>query len=329
MIALLVAVGLSLQDPDELGRLAAALGADAVEERDRARARLLEVGEPALPALRPLAEAADAELRLRARFLIETIERRAAERRHDEAQRRVVFREGPPAPTGEEVRHSVRTEGALFVFGRKPFGGHAVAYTGRRAIKDIRVEFRVAKAADPAGRDVEVEACGRCSPGMVLVKTAGPFRLRLQGVRTWFSPYEIVFESPKLGDFRKVGDATIRVAWPDLAVRSERGWPPAVLSSIGDEFRFELLPGRERVETLDFVSDKPFRGIGSTEPPAGWCYCVKGPSPVRPPPPRETELRVVGGGEGTPLEDVARIRYTFRKPVEEPFEVESPDLLPK
>jgi hypothetical protein len=92
-------------EPGEIERLIKELGDDSFEVREAAGRRLAEIGAPALPALRKAADAADPEVRNRARRLVETLEPPVARPRPDAAPPANPF--GPRVGGGVQLRMQI------------------------------------------------------------------------------------------------------------------------------------------------------------------------------------------------------------------------------
>jgi len=79
-LALLLLALFVAQDP-EIDRLTDQLGHDEAAKRQQAERRLLEIGEPARPALARLAESGDAEVRTRAKAILASLDRATMRRK--------------------------------------------------------------------------------------------------------------------------------------------------------------------------------------------------------------------------------------------------------
>src|SRR5262245_44136591 len=110
----LTLVLLLLQDPAaEIDRLVRDLGDDRLEVRERAHFRLLQIGEPALSRIERATHSPDAEIRVRASDIFETVGREARERADDADQKAalLLLRRNAKAEKGPGTAAS---EGARF-----------------------------------------------------------------------------------------------------------------------------------------------------------------------------------------------------------------------
>jgi hypothetical protein len=318
-----------LQDAAEIDRLIRALGSDVAAERDKAQNRLLEIGPPALPALRKAAGEGDAEIRRRAAAIVEDVERFGREKAQDEAEmarRLAKCADLIKSISKDDGPGCVRTPGAHWFVSTRPLNGGLallVHPTDFLDIGDAHAEMQFdLEVTDLDGKALAIERCGVCSPTRVYVPgQTGKLRVHVKGMHTWYSPYKLEFDAPKKGDQRKVGPLTIQVSWPELKVVSSRGWPKESLSWIGRSFSYDTKPG---------VPFPPIGGIGIGGGKGGgysfssnrWCGCKDGPKPwvEKSKPELIREWAVTGGEKYHRLDQVATIYYTVHKPVESPVD---------
>jgi hypothetical protein len=236
MTAFLILALLAQDRHQAIDDLVRDLGDDLIEIRERAQGALLRVGPPAIPALKKAILSEDPERRARARITLLRIDRAEREREHDAFELAELLRKNrPPSPEkAEQFRWTAVTEGARFGIGAVRRCGGLVLYTSFESFLyrydrfcgakgDLR--FDIEKACDLTGRELAIERCARCSPAMIFAKNHdGPVRIRVRGVQTWFSRYEVEFLEPRMGQTQVVGDMTIEVAWPRIKVISTGGW---------------------------------------------------------------------------------------------------------
>ena len=325
-ISLLAALlALRLQEAGEAERRIDELGDPDVEVRDRAQGRLLEMGPSILPALRRAASHEDAEIRCRAREVVEDLERLERERAHDAVQRKTELETDPPDP-GKSPPPTARTDGITFAFVKRGSANGTVLTTFAAHKRSVQVDYEVARVTDESGRELALERCERCGPRQVLVKHQGTIRPFLKGTRLWFSPYTLEWKAPRAGESRKAGDFTISVDWPWLSVECRRDWPPEVLGQMEPWFVFKG-PGDAASHT-GFVARPAIveRPRPAPRDHPGWCSRLVMPEP----PDAKTHPSPRGIlYERIRIEDVESIQYRFLKPVEESFEVEGPWIWPK
>ncbi len=295
------------QDRDPAADLVDLLDVNDIAVRDDAQRRLRAMGPKALAALRKAPKSVETDA------LVADLERQAAEAKHDAGERRRQF--GDTAPTGD----------LGLTFESQPYRGGRVIVT--RTDKELR--WRVGGAADDEGGKVRVETCKTCSPGLIFVASTRPVLLTLAGVRRWYSDYPIEFNEPRRGDRHRVGDFTIEVAWPRLLVTSGRPVDARAFARLSTGFVFEL---RTDVEAREGEERRPsgFRTICAG---TGWCRCDSGPKAGAPETPMTTtgwidreDSAVILPRTDDPAQygvhEIAKITLTFRKPIEEPFEIE-------
>jgi len=156
---------------------------------------------------------------------------------------------------------------------------------------------------------------------VLIRKTSGPIFPRIRGTHLWYSTSPILFKAPKTGDERRVGDFTIRVDWPHLRVTCGHDWSREALEAAGGTFDVKV-KGGDAPAPVGQMSGSSFSGGGRFQGGRRkyWCDCSEGPRPIAARPQKEAirELQVVG--ERYALDPVEEIRYTFRKPLVEPFD---------
>jgi len=168
MTSLLLVILLSQSGGDSMEDLVRDLGDDLIEVRERAHARLLAAGPPAINALLNARASTDAEVRIRASLVLEVIERAKREGPHDANQlKQLLFlRRNPEA---EKRPGSGATQGARFDLAATPFDGgwivstEATNYLARRADDGPgkgRLQFDIQGISGADGRNLVVERCG-------------------------------------------------------------------------------------------------------------------------------------------------------------------------
>ena len=343
----ILALILSFQSVDDVEQLIRDLGDDRIEIRERAHGELLTYGEEIVPRLLEAAKSPDAEVRTRALAIAHVVGRADRERAHDADQKRALLLLRRDA-NAERRPGSGATEGARFDLAALPFADGWVISTSatdylQRPTMDVEgrglLTFDVRSIADASGKELEIQRCGRCSPGKVYVKAPpGPLAVRIRGDQVWFSPYNLEFQDPLDGQFRSVGDFRIEVAWPNLRVTSPRSVPTSWLPSMGGSYSAELKEGsaEQGVHTTSCGYACGSR-VNRRAEKRFWCECPNGPTPFRPPPsPASTSEFSVSraiepmiffpeeADKGIGLRDVKRITYTFWKPLELPTDVTIP-----
>lgn len=328
MILLILCSALA-QDQGETGRWIQRLSDDSVESRNEAETRLIETGGPALPGLQQALQNPDVEVQSRVKAIIAAIQRLDREREYDlqekkrilEKRRRIL---GPPPA---KDAGTFQFEGGEFTFRRLRFQDGLVIRTEAldHLSEDGRgsgITFNITGAADKDGKALEIERCGRCSPGVILIRqNAGPVRLTVKGSQQWFSLHKIAFKDPKDGDQAAVGDFTFRLSWPDLILHSERGWPKETLQSLDTHFTYAVRTGAASPSNMAAGGGGSGGHFSGTFSDKWWCSCKGGPIPVvEPPKPQLLRDFTASGGDGHRLEEVTGIEYVFRKPVVQPLE---------
>jgi hypothetical protein len=252
----ILALLIGFQTGGDVESLIRDLADDRIEVRERAHARLLACGEEVVPRLLQAAKTGDAELRTRALTLAEIVGRATRERLHDEDQKKALLLLRRDAEA-ERRPGSGASEGARFDLNASPFAEGWVISTSvtdylQRPTMAVegrgQLSFDVGSIVDAAGKELEVQRCGRCSPRKVYVKApAGPLAVRIRGDQVWFSPYNLEIKEPLDGQFRNVGDFRIEVAWPNLRVTAPRNVPATWISSMGGTFSADLKEGVEEL----------------------------------------------------------------------------------
>ena len=346
MFRLSLAFGLATllaQDSPEIERLLTELGHERIEVREKAHARLVEIGSPALAALRRILESSTGEVQARVRTIIGDLDRVEAEQARDEDMKRRTVkrcrredREFEAAWEQQGLGKQIRSETAWFSFGGWIFKEHhALHATVRSNLRSVGlepgpvdggIEWDVIGAVDMDGKELPIERCGKCSPGRLLIKnTHGPFKAKVRGTHLWFNPYPLEFADPKNGDTRKVGDFTIVVDWPVLRITSRSGRTREVLKATGTRFSIEGKPGVD-IGIRDEMVIGGGGGGGFRSGSNIWCGCdTPAPAVAKPAPERFRESKAecrdtVGFFERPKLDQVAKILFVFNKPIEEPIE---------
>src|SRR5262245_21601199 len=137
---LLVLAVFPVQDSAETYRVFAELGQQKIDVSEKAHARLLQIGVPALALLRKDLEKSAGEAQVRRRSIIEDIERLEAERVRDtEAKRKTVEKcraEDKEFEDDWEKRWpggQIRSETAWFSLGGRVFKEHHTLHTTTRS----------------------------------------------------------------------------------------------------------------------------------------------------------------------------------------------------
>jgi hypothetical protein len=233
-----------------------------------------------------------------------------------------------------------RTDGAWFVFKTRGYDGGTILETRPVCHEGVIFDWDIAAIVDKDGKELTIERCGTCSPGLVHVDHPVPIYPRIKGRRWWFSRYNIEFANPCDGERRKIGDFTIEVDWPKLNISSRSDWPVWVINGVGSEFTCEFRPGEE--PDINICGGSGGAGVtpdtGRVRLPKSWCKCPDGPVV-----PEKRKSQAVRATTASPSADwailvdlipevvpdihqVAKIKYVFGKPIEESFEAEGPEL---
>lgn len=134
------------QDDERIDRLIRDLGSDDFETREKATAELKKIGKPAVPALRKAAESDDAEVKLRAKKLLEDIE---AEK---PPPRRGVGSIQIQSANGDTTYALTPAEGEPFTFHRRKDGSVALEVDGKEVASADSLEEFLEEYADFAKR---------------------------------------------------------------------------------------------------------------------------------------------------------------------------------
>ncbi len=306
---------LAPQDPD-LNTLLANLNDDDITIRDEAAGALQRLPVSSLPDLKKALGRATGDARARLEEIVDLLDREGIERAHDAAQRtRFLKTDRSDEGLTLQCTSATKNDSLLLTTTLTPAAGLECSWT----VKD---------AVDEKGNAVKLSRCGACTPRLVLAATKDPVRLRVAGVRRWFSDYDVVFENPRNGETRRVGGFTLEIAWPRLIITSDKPVAASVLTRTAASFTFDL-----RRPASDIIGAggscgcgraRIIRGGPRKEPP-GWCACLNGPCEWKEPAVAMAMRHVITGSmaDQVAIDHVARLRLTFRKPIEEPFEIES------
>jgi hypothetical protein len=259
---------------------------------------------------------ASGDARSRLKEIVDDLERADAERIHDAKQR------------ARWLKTTDACEGLTLTCAPRLRDEGTVIESQLAAATGLEVAWSVKDVVSEKGESVRVERCAVCSPRLVLAVTKEPVRVRLSGVRRWYSEYEVVFENPKNGDSKRVGDFTLDVEWPLVVITSKRPVAWDILPRTASQFSYDLKRPADDTggERGRFGGRTIFRG--AQRAPAGWCSCLKGPTPwkeIEVPTVRRHTIEGSRADQFT-VDQIARLRFTFRKPVEEPFALDG-DLL--
>ena len=320
----------------EIDQAIRSLSDSSLEAREKAEALLVKLGPKALPAVRKALEADDIETRHRAKRILAELERPELEKKHDEANRKKIFK---PADASDDLSAVIKDlypltiEGARYYNKAKVFEGGLVISTRFFEEASVALEFDIRSVTTKDGKPLQIERCGRCSPEMVYVRDAGPIRAKVSGIRKWHSEYDVEFNDPKDGHQKRIGDFVITIKWPELEIACPRGYPVDIQNRICRFFDYRLK------EPAHFDT----MGIGGGGGGGGryggrfggkkkwWCSCADGPKPVE----KKDEVKapslwrviyqVIGSGID-PLDRIAAVTLKFSKPIEEPFEADPPEI---
>jgi hypothetical protein len=307
---------------------------DSIAVRDRAQRQLVEIGMPAVAALKKAAESAEGQAATRARMTWQFIQRAARERVHDARERaELLLQQRPKNPklwqgrpwtafteeAGFFLGASKRKEGVLLYTEYHPFLFRYDEFCQRKG----EVSYEVTEVVDATGLPAILERCLHCSPRRVFVQDVkGSLRITVKGRHTWFSRYELTFQDPKNGQAQEVGDMTVEVAWPLVKIRSKDGWSDTAATPNQSRFDFKLRPeARNAKPTQQIVIDGFGCGSEPPRPKPGWCECETGPvNPAGKRPNRVYSLDAKAQTGNVLLEDVENITCTIWKPHEIPFD---------
>jgi hypothetical protein len=331
LVAALLCLAAMQEAQDDISRTIEQLSDEDPQVCASAEATLTKLGLKAFPALYEASKSASSRKRQTLRRIMTKVDRIEFEKIHDAETRKELenpstdgaFRKSYPlAVEGGGCKAAVyEDKGGLAI--STEFSSHPAWFT-----------FDIVNVKDSAEKPLEVKRCGECSPGWAHVMNPGPVRVKYSVTRIWYSEYELEFESPKNGDQRRVGDFVITVKWPDLELTSHRPFAETNLKSNALAFWFDH---KDPDRTPHITGGGRYGGRFANRPRhTTWCMCKEGPKPVeKRPAERVTSRRIkyaLKDGEGVVIpdnvEDVALIRWTFSKPIEERFELESPELLP-
>ena len=320
---------LAVPQEGAIDRLVRDLGDAEPAVREEATRKLERLGSRPLEALRRARSSADAEIRARVAPLILHAEREAAQEEREKAARpkqlNLLAADQKEIPPGVAISDGVR-----FTIKRRPWAGKGVILeTKAEGLLEGDYTWDVAGVA--TDRALEVERCTIHSPQLVYIPGALPpeARLTLRGQRRWYCDTPIEFKEPKAGDAWRSGPVEVVVRWPELVVRVDVPMPAAALK--------KTLSWRDIRVTLK-VEDPGDAGFGVMSGGGGgrygerlagkdveraWCGCVGRPAVERPPVPTMAAEHVVKSfrAEKEPLSNIDSIRLSFRKPIEELFEV--------
>ena len=344
----------ALQDSHpEINRAIRSLSDASREVRQKAEAALLALGTKALPALKKALDDEDIQIRDGVKPLIFEIERPERERVHDAANRKKIInpkdREGDD-DLSRRIRemYPLSIEGASYRNDASSFKGGLVIRTSLLRDLFFKFEFDIASATTKEGKPLAIERCGKCSPELVYVRDPGPIQVKISMIRSWFSEYEVEFTNPQDGDVKKVGDFVIAVKWPVLEISCTRGYPQEILDQACKEFKFRLKNPPPAYDTMGVGAGGGGGGryggrFGGKKEKKWWCTCEDGPQPVT-----KSEIKLITSWKvesrhklvvpstvdpakpdpefPAKVDEVASITLQFRKPVEEAFEIDRPDL---
>ncbi|HZN61577.1 MAG TPA: hypothetical protein VFC90_04145 [Planctomycetota bacterium] len=326
-----ILLALLLQEPT-VESLVRDLGHELIEVRERAQQQLIRLGPATVPALRRALSSSDAERRARAWATLLKVDRTEREKDHDARELQVFLGRLHPDFIASWEGRPLKFEGSYFEVSASmgPNGMliHAEVHELLRRYEGGRlggVWFNMEVVSDDSGSKGEFERCATCSRGIIRAKRqdAGPLRVRIAGIQTWFSRYSIEFPAPQDGATQLVGDMTVEVAWPEVIIRSKEGWEANSLSLLQPRFTYELKSDSK-------VSKPGVKGIvmrggrcGAGGPmPSGWCNCLGGPNVVtsNESPRQNYEIRLKGETDAVPLDAVSVIRCTVWKPIRIPID---------
>ena len=332
LIAAALACFTIIQDPAaDIDRAILQLSNDDPQVRAKAETALLAFGPKAIPALREAYGATNSRTRGAACRLFARIDRIEFEKFHDAENRKKVM---TPSNSGEnQNRYPFEVQGGRYkpaVYSDK--GGLAISTVFSGFLTHF--EFDIVGVTEGAGKPLVLERCGQCSPQWVHVMSSGPVRVKYSVTRRWFSDYELSFVNPKDGDQLQVGDFTITVKWPELELTSKRPFAETSLRSYALHYWFEHKDPEKTPKSSPGGGGRYGGRFGGRPEHTTWCMCEGGPKPVGKPKVEMSTLRrikyALADVEGLVMpervDDVAVIRLSFSKPIEETFELESPEI---
>jgi hypothetical protein len=128
------------------------------------------------------------------------------------------------------------------------------------------------KGAD--GQSRAIEQCGRCSPGLILIRSekAEEFRVLVRGNVKWVSAYEFQLSNPEVPQDFKVGPFTAHYEFPLVRITSSTPTDPRLFAIASLDGKIKAGRGKEGPRMGG-------RFAGRDKPPKGWCKCEKGPQP--------------------------------------------------
>jgi len=272
-----------------------ALDDDRIEVRDSARRALTSMGESVLSRLVAARACGDGERRARLDAVL------AEFGWSDAARRKALYLDAPalelPGPTA-------RTEGVTFAFEGCRLAGWTLVAIRDYAVIEGEVEWTVAEVVDEAGRAVPF----RLRHGVVAARAGGALRVRLRGTRTWLSPMEVTFDDVRREGRKRIGGFTVEVRWPSVRIEAPRDYPESLLTRTCDSVETQEERAAYWVRFAAPGADAFITDVRRSEARSA----------------RYHALRFNGAECVFPR----RLRLTFHRPVDEPFEVESPLLLP-
>jgi hypothetical protein len=195
-------------------------------------------------------------------------------------------------------------------------------------------DVRWSVASVKTDRDLSVETCAIHSPGLVYVALPDLInpRVTVKGTRLWLCPIPIEFRELRNGASRQIGSSQILLEWPSFRVITHDPMNEELLRKMlrSEDIRTKIKPGREK----DAIGVGIGGGRGGrfggrfTQKNPTWCGCDGQPEtkPLNPPASAKEFTVEIPRGTLYSIEDIESISVTFRKPVEESFEVSSPPL---